>query len=503
LDYYRYFGLNWFSIVEDTLKRKNKMNNITQDKQIDFSIATLIVGMGGTGLSCARYLQQRNCPFAFADSRKTPPAIDEVKKQFSPLQILTGDFELEAFEQYQQIIVSPGVSIRSELFVSLADKGCNIMGDIEVFAQVVNKPVIAITGSNGKSTVTTLVEKIAQDCGIKAIAGGNLGIPALDLLPSESDLYILELSSFQLETTDSLETLSATVLNVSEDHMDRYNGLDDYRQVKETIYHKTQNAIVNSDEKTTCQRVITALEEKLETYTITAFGEQKLSGFNNIKTTYFLQADKTLMKADNELMSVNALKIKGTYNYLNVLAALALLEPLALDQAQQIRAIKTYVGLPHRCEWVASINQVEFYNDSKGTNTGSTIAAINGFSINTENDDRKKSVILIAGGVGKDADFTDLGISIEEKIKATVLMGVDAELIKMSALNAGAENDSIYAVESMSEAVSTASKLADSGDVVLLSPACASFDMYQNYMQRGDDFKEKVMALKSGLRNAS
>ncbi|WP_198266304.1 UDP-N-acetylmuramoyl-L-alanine--D-glutamate ligase [sulfur-oxidizing endosymbiont of Gigantopelta aegis] len=479
------------------------MNNIAHDKQIDFSSATLIVGMGSTGLSCARYLQARSCPFAFADSRNTPPSLAEVKKQFTPLEILTGDFEFATFAQYKQIIVSPGVSIRSKLFVSLAEKGCNIMGDIEVFAQVVKKPVIAITGSNGKSTVTTLVEKIAQDCGIKTIAGGNLGIPVLDLLSSDSDLYILELSSFQLETTDSLETVSATVLNVSEDHMDRYKSLDDYRQVKESIYHNTQNAIVNSDEKITCQRVIRALDEKQENYAIITFGEQALSDYTGIKTSYFLQADRTLMNAGNEIMSATEIKIKGTYNYLNILAALALLEPLALDQVQQVKAIKTYKGLAHRCEWIASVNDVEFYNDSKGTNTGSTIAAINAFSLATENNHSQKTVILIAGGEGKDADFTGLGISIEEKIKATVLMGVDAELIKISALNAGAKNDSIYAVETMSEAVSTAVKLADSGDVVLFSPACASFDMYKNYMQRGDDFKEKVLALKKELRNAS
>ncbi|MCW8930032.1 MAG: UDP-N-acetylmuramoyl-L-alanine--D-glutamate ligase [Gammaproteobacteria bacterium] len=472
------------------------MNKKTQNKLFDFTIPTLIVGMGGTGLSCARYLKKRDCSFAVADSRDEQTFIEGLKEEFSPLEIMAGDFEFEQFKNYQQIIVSPGISIRSEFFKSLQEQGCFILGDIEIFAQVVDKPVIAITGSNGKSTVTTLVEKIAQHCGVKAIAGGNLGIPALNLLDSQSDLYILELSSFQLETTYSLHTLSATVLNVSEDHMDRYDDLDDYRKIKESIYNNTDNAVVNIDEKITFDRVMNVQDKE---YSIAFFGQNKTD--NKLNNFYSLFNNTVLVKDNNEIVHTNEIKLKGTYNHLNVLAALALLEPLQLDQKKQVEAIKEYKGLSHRCEWVEKVGDVEFFNDSKGTNTGATIAAIDGLELESNKDYLQRKVILIAGGVGKGADFTELGRVIEKKIKSTILMGVDSELIKSCALNAGAKNDSLYSVESMTEAVSTAAKIAKSGDVVLFSPACASFDMYQNYMKRGDDFKEKVLTLKKTLNS--
>ncbi|HHE65748.1 MAG TPA: UDP-N-acetylmuramoyl-L-alanine--D-glutamate ligase [Bacteroidetes bacterium] len=475
-------------------------------------MATLIVGMGGTGLSCARYLKKRNCQFSIADSRQEPPCLESVKHEFNNNLIVTGDFNYELFKQYKQIIVSPGISIRSELFTSLRTQGCLIIGDIELFTQVVEKPVIAITGSNGKSTVTTLVEKIARDCGIKAIAGGNLGIPALDLLDSQSDLYILELSSFQLETTYSLKTISATVLNISEDHMDRYTDLDDYRQIKESIYNNTDNAIINHHELITFARVKQAIDAGEKQSSVVLFGEDSLPAEASKKSVNSKEAihcefelldGEVLTQNKKAIMQAKDIKLKGKYNYLNVLAALALLKPLHLDLNRQIKSIKEYSGLPHRCEWVADVNGVDFYNDSKGTNTGATIAAIDGFEVNSSLEHDKKTLILIAGGVGKDADFKELGEVIEKKIKFTVLMGVDSGQIKSSALHAGAKNDDFYTVESMQDAVLTANNLAGSGDVILFSPACASFDMYQNYMKRGDDFKEKVLVLKDELKNVS
>ena len=463
-------------------------------------------------MSCARYLKKRNCQFSIADSRQEPPCLESVKHEFNNNLIITGDFSYELFQQYKQIIVSPGISIRSELFTSLRTQGCLIIGDIELFTQVVEKPVIAITGSNGKSTVTTLVEKIARDCGIKAIAGGNLGIPALDLLDSQSELYILELSSFQLETTYSLKTISATVLNISEDHMDRYTDLDDYRQIKESIYNNTDNAIINHHELITFARVKQAIDAGEKQSSVVLFGEASLPGEASKKSVnpkeaihceFELLDGEVLTQNKKAIMQAKDIKLKGKYNYLNVLAALALLKPLHLDLNRQIKSIKEYSGLPHRCEWVADVNGVEFYNDSKGTNTGATIAAIDGFEVNSSLEHDKKTLILIAGGVGKDADFKELGEVIEKKIKFTVLMGVDSGQIKSSALHAGAKNDDFYTVDSMQDAVLTANNLAGSGDVILFSPACASFDMYQNYMKRGDDFKEKVLVLKDELKNVS
>ncbi len=470
----------------------------TDNKQFDFSIPTLIVGIGGTGLSCARYLKQRACSFALADNRKEWSTLDEIVENYNPIEILAGDFKYEQFVNYQQIVVSPGISIRSELFVSLVEKGCFILGDIELFAQVVDKPVIAITGSNGKSTVTTLVEKIAQDSGVKAIAGGNLGIPALELLDTHSDLYILELSSFQLETTYKLKTVSATVLNVTEDHMDRYNDLDDYRKVKESIYKNTKNAVVNINEEITLQRIEDALANNDAEYSISTFGEEPSAG-KKPSAEYRLK-NSFLMKGADEILHVNELKIKGTFNYINTLAALALLEPLQLDMEIMLAAVKEYTGLAHRCEWVDQINGVVFYNDSKGTNTGATIAAINGLEADEGKEQPQRKVILIAGGVAKDADFTELGKVIKSKIKSTILMGVDLEMIKSSALKAGVENTFLYSVDTMFEAVSMAYKLASSSDIILFSPACASFDMYQNYMQRGQDFKENVLLIRSEFK---
>ena len=483
------------------------MNKITSlNKLFDFTVPTLIVGMGNTGLSCARYLEKKGCPFAIADSRKELPSIEAVKNEFTQTLIITGDFDINVFNQYQQIIVSPGISIRNNLFTSLQEQGCLIIGDVELFAQVVDKPVIAITGSNGKSTVTTLVEKMANDCGVKAIAGGNLGIPALDLLASQSDLYVLELSSFQLETTHSLHTISATVLNVSEDHMDRYDDLEDYQSVKETIYQNCDNKIVNQDEQSILAHVHDAKNSDNQASHIILFGSNEPE--NNDYGLVHLNSSYTLKKGQHIIIHSGELKLKGTYNYLNILAAMALLEPLKLDEQKQIQSVKEYKGLAHRCEWVDEIKEVQYYNDSKGTNTGATIAAINGFEPESDKNDSNSSTILIAGGVGKDADFTELGEVIKKKIKATVLLGADAQIIKNCALKAGAQNDSIFNVASMQEAVSTANKLAQAGDVILFSPACASFDMYQNYMERGDDFKAKVQALKlldekKGLKNAS
>jgi len=463
----------------------------------DFNLPTLIVGMGTSGLSCARYLSNKNCSFDIADSRDDVEFKQTMSNQFNTSRLLTGDFNFLLFKNYAQIIVSPGISIRSRLFIELQQQGCFILGDVELFAQAVDKPVIAITGSNGKSTVTTLVENIAQYCGLKAIAGGNLGIAALDLLETNSDLYILELSSFQLESCYSLQTLSAVVLNVSADHMDRYNDLDDYRRVKENIYQYCQYAVLNCQENITTQRIKQAIDKGIVKAEMIFFGEYCDA---SEQPEYYLSNGKQLMRDEKKLLSASEIKIKGKFNYLNILAAMALLKPLALNNEQQLQAIKEYRGLPHRCEWLASIDGVDFYNDSKGTNTGATMAAINSVVMELPME-KQKSVVLIAGGVAKDADFKDLGKLINHKIKFTVLLGVDALQIKSSAIAAGAKNDQFYLAQSMREAVLYANNLAKKGDVILLSPACASFDMYKNYQQRGEDFKKNVVQLQRDLKH--
>lgn len=494
------------------------IHSISQYRPFVFSQPALVVGLGGTGLSVARYLAQKNCPFDMADSRVELEPLEALKEEFPDAQLLLGDFTYEQFKQYQQIIVSPGISVRNKLFQTLKQEGHLIIGDIELFAQVVDKPVIAITGSNGKSTVTTLVEKIASESGIKTIAGGNLGIPALDLLATQSDLYVLELSSFQLETTYNLKTLSAIVLNVSEDHMDRYNGLDDYRSVKLSIYKNTDWAIINKDE----QKILSFFQqdsgkntppmEHPEAQHCIYFGAEnpQQGQYGLEKTAQNDQLNYLLKKGDEILLNSSDIRLKGIYNYLNILAAVALLEPLSLDRPKMLQAIKDYAGLEHRCEWVAEINGINYYNDSKGTNAGATIAAINGLQMDIddsfEDSFKKPQLLLIAGGIGKGADFTQLGQMIKDKVKYLILMGQDAGLIEQSALKAGMDKERIYFVSTMHDAVNQAKHLADNGDDILLSPACASFDMYPNYMARGNDFKTivvKGMVANEGIANGS
>lgn len=463
--------------------------------QFSFTQPTAIVGMGNTGLSCAKFLSKNNCPYVVLDSRQSPPLIGQFEKLLPDDKLLIGDFDFELLKKYSQIIVSPGISIRDKIFQALQAEGCFILGDIELFFQNVSKPVIAITGSNGKSTVTTLVEKIAQGCGIKAIAGGNLGTPALDLFETHSDLYILELSSFQLETTYSMKTLSATVLNVSEDHMDRYHDIEDYRQVKESIYQNCQWKVFNRDENPNSYTA--SNDNDYENYVTFGHDEPKHDQYGLTKENHHY----LLKKGDHTIIESKAIKLTGTYNYMNVLAAVALLEPLKLDESIQQKVISEFSGLSHRCEWVDEIQGVQYYNDSKGTNTGATIAAINGFEsvINSSNG----RLFLIAGGVGKDADFDPLAVMIKQKVYMTLLLGQDASIIRESALVIGVPENQLILCKSMQEAVATANELANEGDIVLLSPACASFDLYENYVQRGNDFKSKVHALKENLNHVN
>jgi len=453
-----------------------------QSEAFDFDKPALIVGIGKTGVSCARFLKKNNTPFSIADNRLNPPLLDSVIEEFGNINLLTGAFRLESFLPYQQFIVSPGISIREELFLQLQQQGRLIIGDIELFAQVVDKPVIAITGSNGKTTVTTLVETIARAGGINAVAGGNLGLPALDLLAMDCELYILELSSFQLETTKSLKTISACVLNITEDHMDRYNDINDYRHVKETIYKHCEYKVINKEEH---EIVAKYLGDKVILFGTESANDDEY-GISVKNGSYCLTKGSKILLKDDEIL------LKGQFNYLNILAAIALLEAFHIDEQKLLTAIKKFKGLAHRCEWTTEINGVDFYNDSKGTNTGATISAINSFS---------RPEILIAGGVGKDANFSELGILIRKKIKAAVLIGIDANLIKSAAESAGTKPDVIYLVNTMHEAVKTAFQLSDSGDVILFSPACASFDMYTDYIQRGKDFTHQVLGLKQHWLN--
>ena len=440
----------------------------------------LVVGLGKTGLSCARYLNEQDVEVAVTDSRDHPPALDELQDAYPDIAIFVGGFNSEAFKRATCLIVSPGISLREPLIVEARARGAEIIGDIELFARNANAPVIAITGSNGKSTVTSLLGEMAKAAGLDVRVGGNIGVPALDLLHEpRPDLYILELSSFQLETTESLNACAAAILNISEDHMDRYYDLNDYTAAKAKIYYGTGTLIVNLDD----ERVMATVNLIRQGRDLVGFTANKpddnqfgICSKDNRKFLYY---------GSEQLISVSELKIKGQHNVVNALAALALGKEANIPLDGMLTALKEFPGLPHRSQWVAEKNGVAWYNDSKATNVGAAIAAINGIDAN--------EIVLIAGGQAKGQDFSPLKDVVKNKVKHLILLGEDAELLNAEL----SDYTDISFVTGLSQAVSKANEVATAGDAVLLSPACASFDMYSGYEQRGDMF---VVAVKEALQ---
>lgn len=434
----------------------------------------LVVGLGKTGMSCARYLSQQGVEVAITDSRDHPPALDELQETYPDIAVFVSGFNPEAFKRATCLIVSPGISLREPLIAEARARGAEIVGDIELFARNANAPVVAITGSNGKSTVTSLVGEMAKAAGMDVRVGGNIGVPALDLLQEpRPDLYVLELSSFQLETTESLNACAAAILNISEDHMDRYYDLNDYTAAKAKVYYGTGTLIVNLDDERV-MAIVNLIRQGRDVLGFTA-AEPKQNQFG-ICNKRNKENEDYLCFEDELLLPVSDLKIKGKHNVVNALAALALGQKAKIPMEAMLSALKTFPGLPHRSQWIIEKEGVAWYNDSKATNVGAAIAAING----TE----AKHIVLIAGGQGKGQDFSPLKEVVTNKVKHLILLGEDAELINKE-LSGCTE---ISFVDNMSEAVMKANEVAVSGDAVLLSPACASFDMYSGYEQRGELF---------------
>ncbi|MEH6456105.1 MAG: UDP-N-acetylmuramoyl-L-alanine--D-glutamate ligase [Cocleimonas sp.] len=456
------------------------------------NIDTVIVGLGTTGLSVARYLSNQNREFAVVDSRQTPPCADELfSLNDSDTTHHFGDFDTPLLTNAKQIVINPGIAVATPEIVAAKQAGVEVLGDIELFCRAVysnptTQPVIAITGSNGKTTVTTLLDLMAKESGVEVGTGGNIGTPALDLLSGlDKELFILELSSYQLETTPSLQTLAAVILNLSEDHLDRYdNDLEQYAEAKALIYNNCQHVIYNrEDEYSTRFAILTATNENTVSFGLDKpkTGQYGLQIQNNIEW---------LAKGDDLLIPVSEVKQIGKHNIANSLAALALGEVAGLKMSSMLKVLSEFAGMEHRTQWVSELNKVNFYNDSKGTNVGATLSALSGLSGKT---------VLIAGGQAKGADFLPLQSVILEKARAVVLIGEDAE--KISAV----VDDSVpqMFVNTMQEAVEKAYAFADkeAGDNVLLSPACASFDMYENYIKRGQVFIESVNNLEQQLHN--
>jgi len=440
----------------------------------------LVVGLGKTGLSCARYLHAQGCVVAVTDSRETPPGLDQLRAELPDVALMLGGFAEDAFDAAEQIVVSPGVSLGEPALKRALAAGTPVYGDVELFARAVRAPVVGITGSNGKSTVTTLLGLMARQAGRRVGVGGNLGEPVLDILADDVDLYIVELSSFQLETTHSLLLRAATVLNLSPDHMDRYPDFASYAAAKQRIFAHAEAAVVNRDDAAAA-RLAGAVPHQCG-FTLGAPVEEGDYGIaEHLGAPWIARGPMSDLVP---LLPVQSLLLPGRHNLANALAALALGELCGLDTAPMCEALRSFRGLAHRSELVADRGGVRWINDSKGTNPGATVAALLGL---VPEPSRGKAV-LIAGGDCKGADFTPLVAAVERAARAVVLIGRDAPLLA-EVLDGRVE---LLRARDMEAAVRLAGKAAQAGDCVVLSPACASFDMFDDYQHRGRAFADAV-----------
>ncbi|GAB1670926.1 UDP-N-acetylmuramoyl-L-alanine--D-glutamate ligase [Mannheimia haemolytica] len=419
-----------------------------------------IIGLGTTGLSCVDFFKKKNANIQVIDTRANPAGADKLDVTI-PLH--TGGLNSEWLLKSDLIVISPGLAVATPEIQQAIQAGVEIVGDVELFCWEAKAPIIAITGSNGKSTVTTLTTEMAKQAGIKVGMGGNIGVPVLSLLEGDYDLFVLELSSFQLETTYSLKAKAATVLNISEDHMDRYDSIADYRQAKLRIYDNAENIIVNG--------------EDAQTYPIQAV--KKVIRFAEQNAEYSLR-NQMLYSGDDAIIQTKQMLISGRHNEMNALAAMALAEAANVPREGIVKALQIYGGLPHRFQAVATNDGVRWVNDSKATNVGSTVAALNGLNI-------AGTLYLLLGGDGKAADFSELKPLINKPNIVCYCFGQDgaalAELSEQSVL-----------VETMQQAIEAIRPQLKKGDMVLLSPACASLDQFKNFEQRGEVF----MALAQG-----
>lgn len=438
----------------------------------------VVLGLGVTGLSCARHLAADGRPVCVMDTREAPPAAAELREGFPQVDLLTGGFDEARALAAGLLAVSPGIAADDPLLVRARSAGLDVAGDVELFARAAQAPVTGITGTNGKSTVTSLVGAMLQAAGLDVAVGGNLGEPALDLLlRAPRDGYVLELSSFQLDLVTRLSLDCAAILNLSADHLDRYGTMADYAASKRRIYANARTAVYDADDPRIDpgpdfagrRVVLRSVREPDE-------GEWGLRGSGQ---------DRFLWGPEGPIMAARDLPIAGRHNAFNVLAAFAVADALGVDVDAAREAVATFEALPHRCVPVAEIDGVRFVNDSKATNVGACRAALEGL------DDGERRLVLVAGGLGKGADFGELRDAVASRVHALVLMGRDAEQLA-HALGDLCHHE--FAAD-MTQAVGTARALARPGDTVLLAPACASFDQFDSYAARGDAFVAAVRAL--------
>ena len=434
---------------------------------------TVVVGLGKTGLSVVRHLRAQGMPVSVTDTRDSPPGLAALRELAPEVAVRTGGLDARLLDDAQAIVVSPGIAARGAFFDAARERGLPLCGDIELFARAARVPVVGITGTNGKSTVTTLVGRMAQRAGRRTRIGGNLGEPALELLDPAAELYVLELSSYQLDTTESLALVAAVVLNVSADHLDRYASLEEYAASKARIFRRCGTAVLNADDPQVApmgslaqRRLRFSLHaDSGADYTLLRHGGQEW-----------------LARGPERLLPVSDMRLAGRHNAANALAALALGEALELPRAAMLAELREFAGLPHRTAWVADRRGVRYIDDSKGTNVGATLAAIAGLD---------GPLLLIAGGDGKGQDFTPLAAALRGKVRLALLIGRDARRL-------GAALGCHVAIEycdTLEAAVAAAARAAQPGDTVLLSPACASLDMFRDYAHRGEVFAAAVRGL--------
>lgn len=438
----------------------------------------VVAGLGISGVSAVNFLHEQGYRVAVTDSRETPPGHDQI-----PAEVKTsfGQLDLELLLQAEEIILSPGLALQLPEIQQAIAKGIPVVSDIQLLRRATDVPIVAITGSNAKSTVTTLIGQMSQDAGRKVAVGGNLGRPALDLLKDQPELIVLELSSFQLETTSNLNAAVAVVLNISEDHLDRHGDMFGYHKAKHRIFQGVKKVVYNRDDSLT--RPLVPDQTPMQSFGLNAPDLNQYGILREDNGTLWLARGRERLIKSSELY------IQGMHNVANALACLALGEAIGLPRDSMLETLKQFKGLEHRCEYVKTVHGVRYYNDSKGTNVGATLAAIDGLGAAIEPQQGK--VVVILGGQGKGQDFSLLKDSVAKYVKAAILIGEDAPILQ-TALQGSTD---LIQAQSLKQAVELAQAKTTEHDVVLLSPACASFDMFTGYPDRGHQFVACVNTL--------
>ena len=438
----------------------------------------VVAGLGISGVSAVNFLHEQGYRVAVTDSRETPPGHDQI-----PAEVKTsfGQLDLELLLQAEEIILSPGLAPQLPEIQQAIAKGIPVVSDIQLLRRATDVPIVAITGSNAKSTVTTLIGQMSQNAGRKVAVGGNLGRPALDLLKDQPELIVLELSSFQLETTSNLNAAVAVVLNMSEDHLDRHGDMFGYHKAKHRIFQGVKKVVYNRDDSLT--RPLVPDQTPMQSFGLNAPDLNQYGILREDNGTLWLARGRERLIKSSELY------IQGTHNVANALACLALGEAIGLPRDSMLETLTQFKGLEHRCEYVKTVHGVRYYNDSKGTNVGATLAAIDGLGAAIEPQQGK--VVVILGGQGKGQDFSLLKDSVAKYVKVAILIGEDAPILQI-ALQGSTE---LIQAQSLKQAVELAQAKTTEHDVVLLSPACASFDMFTGYPDRGHQFVACVNTL--------